>query len=193
MHSASTDFSRDASMVRLAKEAGFHAAAVIPTGDIAFDASFRPYCAENLCGCYGANYSCPPDCGTPAEMERRIRAYGRALVLQSKWDIRDYRDEPAIRAAKRGHNLAALRVADALRAGGCGGLMAGASCCILCEPCLRPSGAPCRFPERRFSCLSAYCIYVKKLAERCGMEYTCSDGALALFSLYAFDGQGGRP
>ena len=37
----------------------FSAAAVVDTADIVFDPSFRPYCEENLCGQYGANYSCP--------------------------------------------------------------------------------------------------------------------------------------
>jgi hypothetical protein len=38
----------------------------------------------------------------------------------------------------------------------------------------------------RYSCLSAYCVYVKKLADACGMEYACKDGRLAFFGLYAF-------
>ena len=52
-------------MVQYAYEEGFSAAAVVDTADIVFDPSFRPYCEENLCGQYGANHSCPPDCGTP--------------------------------------------------------------------------------------------------------------------------------
>ena len=49
-------------MLSQAFEEGFAAAAVVDTGEIAFDPSFRPYCEENLCGQYGVNYSCPPDC-----------------------------------------------------------------------------------------------------------------------------------
>ena len=44
-------------MVQYAYEEGFSAAAVVDTADIVFDPSFRPYCEENLCGQYGANYS----------------------------------------------------------------------------------------------------------------------------------------
>ena len=53
-------------LISAALEEGFAAAAIVDTDKIVFDPSFRPYCAENLCGQYGANYSCPPDCGTPA-------------------------------------------------------------------------------------------------------------------------------
>ena len=59
-------------MVQYAYEEGFSAAAVVDTADIVFDPSFRPYCEENLCGQYGANYSCPPDCGTPEEMNEFV-------------------------------------------------------------------------------------------------------------------------
>ena len=70
-------------MVQYAYEEGFSAAAVVDTADIVFDPSFRPYCEENLCGQYGANYSCPPDCGTPEEMKQKVLAHKKALVLQS--------------------------------------------------------------------------------------------------------------
>ena len=173
-------------MIQLALDENFSAAAVIEMDQVVFDPSFRPFCEENLCGHYGANYSCPPDCGTPEAMERRMRAYKNALVFQSKWNITNYRDTQAIKAAKQGHNQAMLRVIEKLKADGHPGLMAGASSCTLCERCALLDNLPCRDPERQFSCLSAYCIYVKKLAEECSMEYVCADGKLAFFGLYAF-------
>ena len=72
-------------MIAWAVEEGFSAAAVVDTEQIVFDPSFRPYCAENLCGQYGANYSCPPDCGSPEEMKQRVLRHKNALVLQSMW------------------------------------------------------------------------------------------------------------
>ena len=89
-------------MTSMAAEEGFAAAVVTDTKDIPFDPSFRPLCAENLCGKYGANYSCPPDCGTPDEMRARIQAHRHALVLQTIWEIADYSDSKAIKAAKKG-------------------------------------------------------------------------------------------
>lgn len=173
-------------LIRLALDHGFSAAALIDTSEIVFDASFRPYCEENLCGSYGANYSCPPDCGTPKEMERQMLSFNYALVFQTKWPITDYRDVKAIKAAKQSHNAGMVRVIRQLKQEGYHGLMGGASCCTLCERCAILDKQPCVHPDDRFSCLSAYCIYVKKLADACGMEYTCADGSLAFFGLYAF-------
>ena len=72
-------------MIQYAMEEGFAAAAVVNTDEITFDPSFRPYCEENLCGQYGVNHSCPPDCGSPEEMKERVLKHKHALVLQTIW------------------------------------------------------------------------------------------------------------
>ena len=174
-------------MTSMAAEEGFAAAVVTDTKDIPFDPSFRPLCAENLCGKYGANYSCPPDCGTPDEMRARIQAHRHALVLQTIWEIADYSDSKAIKAAKKEHNAATLRLLGRLRRADVPGFPVGASGCALCSPCTRKNNEPCRFPDLKYSCMSAYCIFVKKLADLCGMEYTCGDGLIAFFGMYVFD------
>ena len=152
-----------AEMIRIAKEEGFAAAAIVDTDQIVFDPSFRPYCAENLCGQYGANYSCPPDCGSPEEMKQRILKYKKALVLQSCCPLADYNDKAAIKQAKKDHNTATLRLVKQLRSAGHDGIIVGASNCALCNPCKQTLGEPCSFPDLRYSCMSAYCIFVKKL------------------------------
>lgn len=173
-------------MLALAMQEGFSAAAFINVEDIVVDPMFRPFCEENICGHYGANYTCPPDCGSVEEMEQRLRVYKRAIVFQTKCPITDYTDKAAIKEAKGFHNSAMLNVIEQLNQTGINGLMAGASCCTLCEKCAIRDGKECRFPDKKWSCLSAYCIFVCKLAEKCGMEYACEDGSLAFFGLYAF-------
>ena len=94
----------DEMLIQWAKEEGFSEAVVILTEKIVFDPSFRPYCEENLCGQYNANYSCPPTCGTPEEMKEKVLAHRKALVLQTVWDIPDYTDVKAVIGAKMSHN-----------------------------------------------------------------------------------------
>ena len=120
-------------------------------------------------------------------MKRKVLAYRKALVLQSIWDIEDLSDLSACWRAQDKHNEAAVRVMDALRAAGHSGLMLASSGCRLCTPCAQALGQPCKHPARRYSCLSAYCVYVKALADSCGMDYDCGTGRLGLFGLYAFD------
>ncbi|MBR7162119.1 MAG: DUF2284 domain-containing protein [Clostridia bacterium] len=173
-------------IITLAKKEGFQNASVIATDKIVFDAAFRPYCEENLCGQYGANYSCPPACGTADEMKARVLAYPNALVLQTKWEIESFSEKEKLMRGKQFHNDAMFRLIKQMREQGHNGFMIGASGCSLCSPCLMREGKPCRFPEFRYSCMSAYCIYVKKLAEACGMVYDYKDGILPYFGMYVF-------
>lgn len=173
-------------MIQYAIEEGFAAAEMIDTEKIVFDPAFRPYCEENLCGQYGVNYSCPPDCGSPEEMKQRVLAYRKGLVLQTVWEISDYTDKKAIKQAKGAHNAAAQRLMKRLRCEGCDGFMIGASGCALCSPCALVNKQPCNFPELRYSCMSAYCIFVRELAESCGMKYNCGEGLLAFFGMYVW-------
>lgn len=177
----------DAQLIRMAEEAGFAGAAIVPTADIVFDPAFRPYCEENLCGKYGVNYSCPPACGTPEEMKQRILAHSKALVLMTMWEVKDYADTPALSKGKNSHNSASVALARKLRKEGCPGLLVGSGGCGLCKPCALEAGKPCNFPEDAFSCMSAYCIFVKKLADSCGLEYDPGEGLVTFFGMYAFD------
>lgn len=174
-------------IIELALEENFQSAVLVKATDLVFDPSFRPFCEENLCGQYGANYSCPPDCGSPEVMKESVMKYQHVLVLQSIWDITDYTDMEAVERARNGHNSAQLRLMEKISGAGHKGLMIGAGNCTLCDPCAIRSGESCRFPEKKYSCLSAYCVNVKDLADRCGMSYNYGVGKLALFGVCAFD------
>ena len=172
-------------IVEIAIKEGFADATIIDTADIVFDASFRPYCEENLCGKYNANYSCPPDCGTVEELRAKTLAEDIAMILTTKWDIGSYENMEAIQKAKKSHNAAVLRLMDKLRKLGYQGFAAGYNGCPLCDPCKRILDQPCPFPDKRISCMSAYCINVSETAQRCGLEFAWEPGKLFLFGMIA--------
>ena len=164
-------------------------AAIIDTKDIVFDSSFRRYCAENLCGQYGVNHSCPPNCGSFASMQRIVTGYRKALVVQSQWDLHDWNDFDTINQAQQAHTVAMLRIVDCMRRIQSRSRMCGVGSCNLCEVCTRTTGEPCRHPDRMFSCLSAYCINVKKLAETVGMRYVWGSTQLFLYGMILIGGR----
>ena len=174
-------------LVGTALEEGFAAAAVVDPTVIPFDPIFRDYCVENLCGQYGINHSCPPLCGDFEQMRNRIMESKGALVLQTIFEISDFSDKSAIREAKTIHNRASLALMKKLREKGIPGFMVGASGCALCNPCAAATGEACRFPELKYSCMSAYCIFVSKLCKACGLEYDCGPGLLAFFGMYVMN------
>lgn len=174
-------------LIQYAIEENFTDARVLRTEELEFDPSFRPYCEENLCGQYKVNYSCPPVCGTPEEMKAKILSHKNALLLQSTWEISDYTDREAIKKAKSSHNAATIRLTKKVREETGGGFMIGASGCALCSPCALLNNKPCRFPDLQYSCMSAYCIFVRKVTEKCGMEYDAGEGLLTFFGMIIYD------
>ena len=172
-------------IIKLAEGMGF-SAAYIDTAEVVQDPSFRKFCEDNLCGKYNANYSCPPDCGTVEEVQQRLKAGKRALVLQSIWDIGSYDNKDEIQKSKKAHNAAILRFTESLRQAGHQGFCLGYGGCPLCDPCKRVNNEPCAHPDKKISCMSAYCIDVAKLAEKCGLEFAWVPEKLFLFGMYIF-------
>lgn len=173
-------------LLMLAKEAGFHVAMIDPK-EIPIDGKFRAFCEENLCGNYNANYACPPDCGTVEQVRNRLLAENHALVLQTIWDISSYDNKSAVQKAKKNHNIALLRLMEKLRETGLHGFCFGYGGCPLCDPCKRKENLPCVHPDKRISCMSAYCMDVTELAKRCGLEFAWTPGKLYLFGMIVFD------
>lgn len=174
-------------LIQRAIGAGFANAAVVPTSSIPFEPAFLVCCEDNLCGNYGVNYTCPPDCGTPEQMKQQVLSHPYALLLQTIWEIDDPMDTVKTKAAKKEHNAMTRRLIEDLRQSGYSqGFMIAASGCNLCQPCAITEHLPCRFPTLKASCMSAYCVFVKQLAEQCGMEYDLCPGLVAMFGMYVF-------
>lgn len=173
--------------VAMAETLGFANAAMVATKDIPFEPNFLICCEENLCGKYGKNYACPPDCGTTDQMRLRIQSHDWGLLVQTIWEIDDPMDGAKTKQAKGAHNRAMFQLIDALRSGGDDvAFMIGASGCNLCTPCAIEEGETCRIPEKQFSCMSAYCVHVQELADSTGMEYDCGPGLVAFFGMVLF-------
>ena len=178
----------DKELLEIAKDAGFYAA-LIPSERIVMNPVFRQCCEDNLCGNYNANYSCPPDCGSVEQTRQRLLERDRALVLQTIWDIVSYEKKVDLLTAKKAHNAAILTLTEELRRAGLQGFCLGYGGCPLCSPCKRRENQPCAHPDKKISCLSAYCVDVTRLAEECGLEFGWTPDKLYLFGMFAFNQQ----
>ena len=172
-------------ILRKAKEAGFDSAEIIDTNELHFDSSLRKYCQDNYCGNYGANYSCPPECGTPEEMKGRALQYQKVLVLQTLTPVKDMTDSRETGEIKHRHNQMTWGLIDNLSGRMSPFLPVLAGPCGICKVCEKKMGNPCRQPEKKAACVSAYCILVADLASRCHMAYWCQE-EVAFFSLLFF-------
>ena len=171
-------------ILTLAESMGFQEK-FLPVAEIPVKAEFLKYCEENHCGNYGANYACPPDCGTPEEMYQKMLSADLALVLQSQWDIPGY-GTPEVLSVKTKHTNSVRSLMVNLRQMGYDVFGMGYGGCSLCDPCKRKVGKPCAFPELCMSCLSAYCVDAACLADLCGLPFDWNPKKLHLFGMILF-------
>lgn len=174
-------------LLKTAEELGFENYKIISPTLLHFDSRFRGYCEVNYCGNYGKNYSCPPACGTPRELEEKTKKFQKVLVLQTITPVKDIMDDRETRVIKHRHNQMTWELIQNCRKELGEYLPAMAGPCGFCSPCAMETGEECRFPEKKASCLSAYCIQVDALAEVCKIPYYC-ENQVAFFSLVFFDG-----
>lgn len=170
-------------------ECGFDDAVTISTAELPFDFSFRKFCEANTCGNYGANYACPPYCGTPEEMREKALSYKKVIVLRKCVRINSLKDKNGLEKAQALIRNEMTETAVRFKNAGINGLASMPGKCRICDECEAKSGRACKSPQSIASCISAYCIDSKKLAAACNMEYICNDGKVAFFCLYLFDGE----
>ena len=161
---------------------------VIDTKDFVFNEGFRAICADNTCGNYNANYSCPPYCGTPEQMKDKALSFNKALVVQTRWPVWDNMNMQEVKPKKRQHNVLSMKIIGILKNLGLDvdAMMAGP--CSQCEKgCLMTAGKPCVMDYKIYSCASAYCLNVAQLCETTGMEYFADNNHVQFFSIFLFD------
>lgn len=158
---------------------GFHKAAFMDVSDLVIVPEFRKYCEMNVCHCYDVNPSCPPKCGSIEEMTDRINAYSRVLVLQTEY-ASDFKDDiPGMVNAGREHNMLVDNyVSQCIKEG----YIAENADDIGMGSMLRMSAGP----YKHYSCMSAYCIDVQKVANNVGMDCWLNDGKCRLFTMLFF-------
>lgn len=177
---------KESELLKKAAETGFTNYKIIDTDKLQFDSSFRKFCEDNYCGNYNNNYSCPPSCGTPEELRKRTEKFERVLVLQTVTPVKNIADNSETKVIKHCHNQMTWKLIEDVSEDLEAYLPAMAGPCGICSPCKKQEGKECSHPEKKASCLSAYCVKVDALADCCKMPYWC-DGEVAFFSLLFFD------
>lgn len=171
-----------------ALECGFDDVKTITTEQLPFDFSFRKFCEQNICGNYGANYACPPYCGTPEEMKKKAQSYKKAIVLRKSVCVDDYKDPAKIENAQAKVRELMMEAVKRFKNVGYEGCASMPGACRLCKECEAKSGGKCRSSQNVASCISAYCIDAKKLSGICKLEDACEKGKISFTCLYFFNG-----
>lgn len=171
-------------LMEIVNDTAFEKVAIVHVEELVFRPEFRRYCEQNLCGNYNANYACPPYCGTPEEMEQKVRQYKLAIVFQSITSVTDVYNETETKAVKKEHMKKTKEAIQILNAKGVYGYPIMAGPCSQCKECNQIKQKPCPHVDTMYSCLSAFCIDASKLAESAGMKYWCGEREVSLFSMF---------
>lgn len=160
--------------------------AAIPAAEIPFDASFRDACVQNYCGYYDRCWTCPPDAGEIGELIARVRSFDQAVVFQTISPLEDSYDIEGMHDAAVAHNRLTLRVQDKWRELEARCTVLGAGTCGVCDTCTKPSGAPCRFPDRAITSLEACGVDAFSLAKKCGLRYINGQNTVTYFGILLY-------
>lgn len=131
----------------------------------------RAFCAENKCGSYNSNYSCPPFVGPLDEIRERIRTFQRGVLLQYTREVVIKKGSQELAKTKSDFHSKVLQMEEFLKSEGIEkmwGMLGGN--CGLCNACRARTGELCAYPERARNSLEAAGIDVLSLLEKLGLD-----------------------
>ncbi len=155
--------------IRLAVDAGFTAAVPADPALLQPRQDVRDMCAQDRCGAYGKNWTCPPHCGELSQCAERLRAYRHGILAQTVGKTEKPIDTKAYARAERQHLSRFHALAARLRQEYPDALCLGAGGCRICSRCAWPE--PCRFPDRACSSMEGYGLLVSQVCRDCGAAY----------------------
>lgn len=169
-------------MEKYLKDKGIFQYQIISSKQIPFSESVVEACRANLCGKYGACWTCPPGVGSLEELRSRITSYEKALVFTCKYDLEDCFDfegmtEGAIQTQKR-----LYAILQEMKKDGFDVMALGCEGCILCEKCTYPD-APCRFPDKAIPSVEACGINVVEMSKELGLNYNNGQNTVTYFCI----------
>ncbi len=163
--------------LRLAEECGMSHAGIFPVERLKLRSEVRDMCADNKCGRYNTCWSCPPACGSLAELQEAIRRFSWGLLVQVTGQMEDDFDVETIEASEKQMQKAFLTLCDRLIDAGEDCYPMGAGTCTRCKTCTYPD-APCRFPDRMFPSMEACGLWVSEVCETAGIPYYYGKGTI---------------
>ncbi len=138
----------------------------------------REGCEENICGCFGTCWSCPPAITDEAGALETVSSFTRCALISA--DICGEPTREAVEDTDRRLQDVCRSIALSLRKAGIGCLPLTGGKCLRCAECTYPDD-PCRFPDEMVPSATGYGIRVLDYTEAMGL-----DQPEGVFRLYGF-------
>ena len=154
--------------MKTARDLGFDVAEPVDTAALEFRRSIRSMCALNLCGRYGACWTCPPVCGDPETCRRNLASFSRGFLVQTRCSHGSGKLTEQWKEAGACHRQRFTALCEALYPEHPEALCLISGGCGACEKCAWPE--PCPWPEKAASCLTGYGLLTSQILRAAGME-----------------------
>ena len=165
---------------------GFEHAAFFDPAMLEFRQDVREMCSANKCRIYNKNWACPPACGSVEDSVVKAKKYSRALMIQTTATLEDSFDFETMMQAGKDHKERFIKAVALVREFDPGCLPMGAGGCNICKECSYPD-EPCRFPDKAFTSMEAYGLYVAAECKKAGLEYNYGPNTLTYSSCILFN------
>ena len=152
-----------------AKALGFDAAVTLDPKKLIAREDVRAMCAQDSCGAYGKNWTCPPAIGTVSQCQQKMWQYKTGILLQTIGHMEKVVDSKCYRETEQRHMDHFYALADAIRKECPDALCLGAGGCRICSQCAYPQA--CRFPEKAVSSMEGYGLFVTQVCRDAGIPY----------------------
>ena len=175
----------DEKWLEAAKEAGFDECGELDVSTLKTMQMVRDACAQNKCGQYGANWTCPPASGTLEECDAWMHRYGHGILLQTVGKLSKDIDLEGYASAGKRHGENFQRFCAKIREEYPDALCLGAGVCSTCAKCAYPE--PCRFPDRRTYAMEGFGLFVTQVCRDNNMKYYYGPRTIAYTACVLFD------
>lgn len=155
--------------IKKALELGFTASAPLDVSTLKPMPAVRDMCSADRCQVYGKNWTCPPECGTLEECEKKMKKYSRGILLQTTGKMEKRIDTKAYKMTEERHTELLRSFSGLIREEYPDALCLGAGGCRYCGVCAYPE--PCRFPDKAFSSMEGYGLFVTQVCRDNGLAY----------------------
>lgn len=167
-----------------AREIGFDGAHSLDVSTLHVREDVRAMCAEDKCHAYGHNWTCPPECGTLEDCQKRMESHRYGVLVQTIGHLSKTIDTKGYMETEKTHRLHFQALCEKVRAKYPDALCLGAGGCRVCGKCNYPG--PCRFPEKAVSSMEAYGLFVTQVCRDNGVDYYYGPKTIAYTSCILF-------
>ena len=144
------------------------------------------YCANNACGKFNANWTCPPAVGNSKFCISEVKKYSKALIFRSDYKINEWYDFERVQETIGQHQANVRRVRELIPKGIDHLILSGGGC-VYCKECAYIKKEKCRHPEIAIPPIEAYCIDIFRFTKKNNIVYSAPEGEMYYFGMILFN------